>query len=72
MISVIVGKVLTKDGNKLTVLTAGGVGYEIMVSAASAKNWSVGAEVQILTYLAVRESSVRNRQSMFGKQRLVR
>src|SRR3990167_4295832 len=58
MISVIVGKVLTKDGNKLTVLTAGGVGYEIMVSAASAKNWSVGAEVQILTYLAVRESSL--------------
>ena len=58
MISVIVGKVLTKDGNKLTVLTAGGVGYEIMVSATSGKNWTVGEEIKILTYLAVRESSL--------------
>jgi len=40
------------------VLTAGGVGYEIMVSAASIKNWAVGAEVQILTYLAVREGAL--------------
>ena len=40
------------------VLTAGGVGYEIMTSATSAKNWAVGTEAQILTYLAVRESSL--------------
>lgn len=58
MISLVAGKVLAKDLNKLTVLTAGGVGYEIMVSAASAKNWAIGTDVQILTYLAVRESAL--------------
>ena len=58
MISIIQGKVLANFGGKLAVLTAGGVGYEIMVSATSAKNWAVGAEAQILTYLAVRESSL--------------
>ncbi|MEK7131344.1 MAG: Holliday junction branch migration protein RuvA [Patescibacteria group bacterium] len=58
MISIIKGKVVTSSGSKLVVLTSGGVGYEIMVSATSAKNWAVGAEIQILTYLAVREGSL--------------
>jgi Holliday junction DNA helicase RuvA len=58
MISVIQGKVVANFGGKLTVLTAGGVGYEIMASSNYAKNWIVGKEVQILTYLAVRESSL--------------
>jgi len=58
MISLIKGKVAANNGGKLTVLTAGGVGYEVMVSATSAKNWQVGAEVEILTYLAVREGSL--------------
>ena len=58
MISVIKGKVISSFGGRLMVLTAGGVGYEIMTSATSAKNWAVGTEAQILTYLAVRESSL--------------
>ena len=58
MISLIQGKVISNFGGKLVVLTPGGVGYEIMVSATSAKNWLAGAEVQILTYLAVREASL--------------
>ncbi len=58
MISLIQGKVVANNGGKLTVLTAGGVGYELMASATSAKNWVMGSEVQILTYLAVRESSL--------------
>lgn len=58
MISVIAGKILTKNENKVTVLTAGGVGYEIMVNFRSSENWSVGMEVSILTYLAVRESAL--------------
>ncbi len=58
MISVVQGKVVANNGGKLTVLTAGGVGYEIMVSATSAKNWVTGTEAQILTYLAVREASL--------------
>lgn len=58
MISIIQGKVVANNGGKLAVLTVGGVGYEIMVSATSAKNWIVGSEAQILTYLAVREGSL--------------
>lgn len=58
MISLVQGKVISGSSGKLTVLTAGGVGYEIMVSSASIKNWTVGAEVQILTYLAVREGAL--------------
>lgn len=58
MISVVAGKVLAKNTNKLTVLTAGGVGYEIMVNASSAKTWAVGVEASILTYLVVRENAL--------------
>ncbi len=58
MISVINGKILNKNGNKLTVLTSGGVGYEILASAASAKTWGVGTEATILTFLAVRENAM--------------
>ncbi len=58
MISLIRGKVISNFGGKLTVLTAGGVGYEIMISASSGKNWLVGEDVQVLTYLAVREGSL--------------
>jgi Holliday junction DNA helicase RuvA len=78
MISVIKGKVVASNGGKLTVLTAGGVGYEIMASATSAKNWQLGAEAQILTYLAVREGSLdlygfadENEKELFEKFLLV-
>lgn len=78
MISIIQGKVFSNFGGKLTVLTAGGVGYEIMASATSAKNWQLGAEAQILTYLAVREGSLdlygfadANEKELFEKFLLV-
>ena len=58
MISIIKGKVVANNGGKLTVLTSGGVGYEVMVSATSGKNWQLGVEADILTYLAVREGSL--------------
>lgn len=58
MISVIKGKVISNFAGKLVVLTAGGVGYELMASVTAAKNWLIGSEVEILTYLAVRESSL--------------
>ena len=58
MISVIAGKILSKHENNITVLTAGGVGYEIMASVRSMEVWPVGTETQILTYLAVRESAL--------------
>lgn len=58
MISVITGKILAKSENKVTVLTVGGVGYEVMVNIRSSEHWTVGMEVSILTYLAVRESAL--------------
>lgn len=58
MISIIAGKILSKDENKLTIQTPGGVGYEIMININSGKNWPVGAEASVLTYLAVRESAL--------------
>lgn len=58
MISVIKGKILENDGSQVTVLTSGGVGYELMVSARYTQAWTVGTEVQILTYLAVRENAM--------------
>jgi Holliday junction DNA helicase RuvA len=49
-----------------------------MVSAASIKNWAVGSEVQILTYLAVREGALdlygfinENEKNLFEKFLLV-
>ena len=69
---------MANNGGKLTVLTVGGVGYEVMASATSVKNWVAGAEVQILTYLAVRESSLdlygfvnESEKSLFEKFLLV-
>jgi len=58
MISIINGKVISKDGGLLTVVTAGGVGYEITTNINSAKQWDVGSEAHILTYLAVRETAM--------------
>lgn len=58
MISVVVGSVIEKNSNKLTVLTAGGVGYEIMVNNNSAKTWQMGEDAKVLTYLAVRENAL--------------
>ena len=58
MISIVKGKVISNFAGKLVVLTAGGVGYEIMTSASAGKNWLVGAEAEILTYLAVREGAL--------------
>lgn len=78
MISIIQGKILSNNGSKLEVLTAGGVGYEIMTSSTSAKNWPVGTETKILTYLAVRENAMElygfsdaNEKDLFSKFLLV-
>jgi Holliday junction DNA helicase RuvA len=54
----VVGKIILKGENTITVLTAGGVGYEVMANIRSSEKWTVGMEVSILTYLAVRESAL--------------
>jgi Holliday junction DNA helicase RuvA len=58
MISVVTGTVLGKQGNSITILTSGGVGYEVLVNSNSAHIWQVGQVVSILTYLAVRENAL--------------
>lgn len=58
MISLIVGKIISKEDNKIVVLTAGGIGYEILVNIATASEWQVGVEVQLPTYLVVRENAM--------------
>lgn len=46
------------DEGEIVLMTAGGVGYRVMVSSGSAQNWRVGQEVEIQTYLAVRETAL--------------
>ncbi|KKP59592.1 MAG: Holliday junction ATP-dependent DNA helicase RuvA [Candidatus Magasanikbacteria bacterium GW2011_GWC2_34_16] len=58
MISLIVGKIVSKEENKIVVITAGGIGYEILVNIATVSEWQVGTEVQLLTYLVVRENAM--------------
>lgn len=58
MISLIRGKILFKTDGGVTVLTAGGVGYEIKMSEKSAAGLKTGEETEILTYLAVRENAM--------------
>lgn len=58
MISVLKGKILENNGSQVTILTSGGVGYEVMVSSRYTQGWTVGTEVQVLTYLAVRENAM--------------
>ena len=58
MISLIKGKVIENNGEKITVLTAGGVGYEIFVNTNGASFFKVGMETEVLTYLAVRETAM--------------
>ena len=58
MISLIQGKIISNNGSEAIVLTAGGVGYRVMVSPAAAKKCTVGAEATIETYLVVREDAL--------------
>lgn len=58
MISILSGKIIENNGSRITILTPGGVGYEVTVNAKSAREWSVGAEAKVLTYMAVRENAM--------------
>ena len=56
MISLIKGKIIENNGEQIIVLTAGGVGYKILVNTNGADFFKLGAEAEILTYLVVREN----------------
>lgn len=55
MIALINGKVVNNSGSEVIIMTAGGVGYRVMVSPGAANLCVVGNEVNVETYLVVRE-----------------
>lgn len=58
MISYIIGKIQSVNKNFLTVLTSGGVGYEIFIPTIKVGNYHLGQEVSLLTYLKVSDSAM--------------
>ncbi len=55
MIAVISGKVINNSGSEVIIMTAGGVGYRVMISPGANSLCLVGNEVNLETYLVVRE-----------------
>ena len=58
MISLIKGKIIENNGEQIVLMTAGGVGYEIMVNTNGASHFKTGMETEVLTYMSVRENSM--------------
>lgn len=58
MISCLSGRVASVNSNSVVIMTAGGVGYRVMVSPACLALCVYGAEVTIETYLAVKEDAL--------------
>ena len=55
MIAQISGKIINNNGLEVVVMTAGGVGYRVMVSPNASKLCVIGNEINLETYLVVRE-----------------
>jgi len=58
MISRLQGKVVGNRLGEVELMTASGVGYLIHASFSGLKKWTVGAELEILTYMSVRENAI--------------
>lgn len=58
MISIIQGKVISKNNNEVVIMTPGGVGYRVMASPNALKDSMVGNDVTINTYLSVKEDAM--------------
>lgn len=58
MISYITGKIVHKQNQKVTVLTGGGVGYQVGVMPMLFLELVLNNEVNLYTYLAVRENAL--------------
>ena len=58
MISFVTGTIKFISKNSLTVLTNGGVGYEIFIPTVKVGNYRVGQEVSLLTYMKVSDSAM--------------
>ncbi len=64
MISLISGKIIKKIKQQVIILTAGGVGYTVMVSPKTLLELPIGSEQTLETYLKVSDSSLE----LFGFQ----
>lgn len=58
MISIITGKIVSKNNNEMVVMTAGGVGYRLLCSPTAMTSASVGSDVSLDTYLSVKEDAL--------------
>lgn len=58
MISFISGKVILKNKASVAVLTSGGVGYEVVVSAPHLSKLDIGQEIDLFAYLKVSDSNL--------------
>ena len=58
MISFVTGKIQSVSKNSVTVLTAGGVGYEIFIPTVKVGNYRVGDTASLLTYMKVSDSAI--------------
>lgn len=59
MISFLSGTIIAKTKHSLTLLTTGGVGYEVTVTALQAAEHLVGKPLEIATYLKVSDSDLQ-------------
>lgn len=66
MISFLLGKVVDKSKDTLTLLTSGGVGYEIHMTFLRVSEYRLGQDVQVYTYLKVSDSAL----DLYGFQNL--
>lgn len=58
MISYLQGKIINKKDQKVIILTAGGIGYEINVTPIFYVDLVLNSEVGIYTYMVVRENAM--------------
>lgn len=58
MISLIQGKVVSKNDKELVLMTAGGVGYRLLVSPAAQVLAVPGSELALETYLSVKDDAL--------------
>ncbi len=62
MISFLTGKIIEKNKNSITLLTTGGVGYEINMPSLILQKFIEDQEISLYTYLKVSDSAL----SLFG------
>lgn len=62
MVSIIFGRLTYKEKNVVTIMTNGGVGYEVTVAPLLVLSYAIGQEVTLQTHLKVSDSA----QELFG------